>query len=612
MREYSVPVLVDVPPSVNCVETVFARGEQEPDAVVLSRNVGDGWTPVTAARFRDEVTAVAKGLVGAGVEPGDRVALMSRTRYEWTVLDYAIWAAGGVGVPIYETSSADQVRWIVQDSGAKVVVVETEAHRDTVAEALAGGTPDAGDAAGEAGESAGPAVYCLDAGAIDEFTAAGAEVSDETLAGRRTGRGGRDLATIIYTSGTTGRPKGCRLTHDNLMFTARNVSQGSLEALFQVDGRAALLFLPLAHSFARIIEIVLVETGTVLAHTPNMKNVGPDLQAFKPTFLLGVPRVFEKVYNSAEQTAAAGGGLKSKIFHAAAATAIAWSRAESSGGAGLGLRVRRAVFDRIVYAKLRAATGGRLNAAVSGGSALGERLGHFFRGAGIEVFEGWGLTETSAPSTVNIPGANKIGTVGKPFPGVTVRVADDGEVLVKGRHVFDGYWQNEAATAEAIDADGWFHTGDVGELDADGYLRITGRKKELIVTGAGKNVAPAPLEDRIRAHPLVSQALVVGDDRPFVAALVTLDPEALEQWKSANDRTGASLAELCADPAVIAAVQTAVDEANLQVSKAEQVKKFVILDTDFTEETGHLTPSLKVKRNLVVRDFTKEIDALYS
>ncbi|RCG28401.1 long-chain fatty acid--CoA ligase [Sphaerisporangium album] len=599
MREYTVPVLVDVPASANCADTVFTRGEQEPAAVVISRKSGDAWVPVTAAEFRDQVAGVAKGLIDAGVGPGDRVALMSRTRYEWTVADYAIWAAGAVGVPIYETSSADQVDWILADSGATCVIVESEAHEEVVRQATAAMAEP-------------PSIWRIDDGGFARLTAGGADVPEETLKERRLARGGPELATLIYTSGTTGRPKGCRLTHDNLLFTAHNVARGPLEALFEVDGRAALLFLPLAHSFARLIQIVLIETGTVLAHTPNMKNVAPDLQAFKPTFLLGVPRVFEKVYNAAEQKASAGGGLKSKIFHRAAAVAIEWSKAESSGGAGAGLRLKRALYDRLVYSKLRAATGGRLNAAVSGGSALGERLGNFFRGAGIEVFEGWGLTETSAPSTVNIPGANKIGTVGKPFPGVTIGVADDGEVLVKGRHVFAGYWNNDEATAEAIDSSGWFHTGDVGELDQDGYLRITGRKKELIVTAAGKNVAPAPLEDRIRAHPLVSQAMVVGDDRPFVAALVTLDPEAMEQWKAANGRTGASLAELCADPAVVAAVQSAVDDANTLVSKAEQVKKFVIIDTDFTEESGHLTPSLKVKRNLVVRDFGKEIDALYS
>ncbi|MER5324792.1 AMP-dependent synthetase/ligase [Streptosporangium roseum] len=596
MREYSVPVLVDVPASANLTDTVFRRAEREPGTVTLRRKIGDDWIAVTAGEFRDQVASVAKGLIAAGIGAGDRVALMSRTRYEWTVIDYAIWAAGAVGVPIYETSSSDQIGWIISDSGAKAVFVELESHEETVREALAE-LPDLKD------------VWRIEGGALEELAAGGAEVSDETLSERRTGRGIADLATIVYTSGTTGRPKGCALTHDNLLFTARNVAAGPLDPLFTVDGRAALLFLPLAHVFARMIQVVLIETGTVLAHTPNMKNVAPDLQAFKPTFLLGVPRVFEKVYNGAEQKAAGDG--KSKIFHAAADTAIAWSRAQSAGGPGLGLRLKHTLFDKLVYGKLRAATGGRLSAAVSGGSALGERLAHFFRGVGIEVFEGWGLTETSAPSAVNMPGANKIGTVGKPFPGVTIGIGDDGEVLVKGRHVFAGYWNDDKATGEAIDADGWFHTGDVGELDNDGYLRITGRKKEILVTAAGKNVAPAPMEDLIRAHPLISQAMVVGDDRPFVAAIITLDPEALEQWKGSNGKAGATLAGLSTDPAILAEVQKAVDRANRSVSKAEQIKKFTVLDSDISEESGHLTPTLKVKRNIVMRDFAKHIDSLY-
>ncbi|GIH96482.1 AMP-dependent synthetase/ligase [Planobispora siamensis] len=596
MREYSVPVLVDVPASANLTDTVFQRAEQEPGSIVLRRKAGDDWSAVTAREFRDQVAAVAKGLIAAGIEPGDRVALMSRTRYEWTVADYAILAAGAVTVPIYETSSADQVKWIVSDSGTKAIFVELDSHEETVREVL----PELEGLKN---------IWRFEGGAVEELTAAGAEVSDETLAERRSSRGVADLATIVYTSGTTGMPKGCRLTHDNLLFTARNVANGPLERLFTVEGRAVLLFLPLAHVFARIIQTVLIETGTILAHTPNMKNVGPDLQGFKPTFLLGVPRVFEKVYNTAEQKATGEG--KGKIFHAAADTAIAWSRAESAGGSGLGLKLKHTLFDKLVYGKLRAATGGNLSVAISGGSALGERLGHFFRGVGIEIVEGWGLTETSAPSTVNIPGANKIGTVGKPFPGVTVAIADDGEVLVKGRHIFDGYWNNEKATAEAIDPDGWFHTGDIGELDADGYVKITGRKKEILVTAAGKNVAPAPMEDRIRAHPLVSQAMVVGDDKPFVAAIVTLDPEALEQWKAANGKESATLADLSADPAIVAEVQKAVDDANRSVSKAEQIKKFSILDIDITEESGHLTPTLKVKRNVVMRDFAKHIEELY-
>ena len=597
MREYSVPTLVDVPASANLTDTVFARAEREPTAVVIRRKEGDGWVDVTARQFADEVVRIAKGLIAAGIEPGDRVGLMSRTRYEWTVLDYAIWTAGAVGVPIYETSSPDQIRWILSDSGARAVFVEHAAHEETVREVLA--------------ELPGVKhLWRIEDGGLDELVAGGEGVADETVAGRRTARGGRDLATIIYTSGTTGMPKGCKITHDNLLFTARNATTGPLKPMFDVQDRAALLFLPLAHGFARLIQVALIETHTILAHTPNIKNVAPDLQSLKPTFLLGVPRVFEKVYNSAEQKATAEG--KGKIFHLAADVAIRYSKAKDTGGPGLGLRIQHAIFDKLVYHKIRAATGGKLTAAVSGGSALGDRLGHFFRGVGIEVFEGWGLTETSAPSTVNPVGANRIGTVGKPLPGVTIAVADDGEILVSGRHVFDGYWNNEKATADAFDEQGRLRTGDVGELDQDGYLRITGRKKEIIVTAGGKNVAPGPLEDRIRAHPLVSQAMVVGDDRPFVGALITLDPEALEQWKEANGRRNATLAELATDPAILAEMQKAVDEANRMVSKAEQIKKFVVLDTDLTEETGHVTPSLKLKRDIVARDFAQQIENLYS
>jgi long-chain acyl-CoA synthetase len=579
VREYSVPVLVDVPASAGLADTVFRRAEQEPGAVVMRRKAGDGWPVVTAAEFRDQVAAVAKGLIAAGVGHGDRVALMSRTRYEWTLVDYAIWAAGAVTVPIYETSSAEQVRWILEDSAAKAAFVELDTHEEAVKEA-APGLKSLWRVDGE-----------LETGAV----------TDADLDERRRQVGSSDLATIVYTSGTTGRPKGCRITHDNLLFTALNVLRGPLEPLFARKDPAALLFLPLAHIFARMIQVVLFEAGAIIAHTPNMKNVAPDLQDFKPTFLLGVPRVFEKVYNGAEQKAVSGG--KGKIFARAVDVAVAWSKAESSGGAPLGLRIRRAVFDRLVYSKLRAATGGRLSAAVSGGSALGDRLGHFFRGVGIEVFEGYGLTETSAPVSVNMPGANKIGTVGKPLPGVTLRIGDDGEVLAKGRNVFAGYWENDAATADVIDSDGWFHTGDLGELDADGYLRITGRKKEILVTAAGKNVAPGPLEDALRAHPLISQAMIVGDGRPFVAALITLDPEAVP--------AGSTVAGLREDPATQAEIQSAVDRANLMVSKAEQIKKFVILDADITEESGHLTPTLKVKRNVVMRDFSGEIDRLY-
>ncbi|GAA4517275.1 AMP-dependent synthetase/ligase [Nonomuraea ferruginea] len=585
MREYSVPVLVDVPASASLADTVFQRGRDEPDRVIMARKTGDGWPEVTAGEFRDQVAALAKGLTAAGVGHGDRVALMSRTRYEWTLVDYALWTIGAVTVPIYETSSAEQVRWIISDSGAKAAFTELDTHERTVREA-APGLKD---------------VWRVEA-ALDGSLAPG-DVDDAALEELRSRVSGSDLATIVYTSGTTGRPKGCLITHDNLLFTALNVLRGPLRPLF-TGAPAALLFLPLAHIFARMIQVVLLEAGAVMAHTPNMKNVAPDLQEFRPTFLLGVPRVFEKVYNAAEQKAIAGG--KGKIFARAVDVAVAWSKARAGGGAGLGLRLQHAVFDKLVYAKLREATGGRLSAAVSGGSALGDRLGHFFRGVGIEVFEGYGLTETSAPCSVNLPGGNKIGTVGRPLPGVTLRVADDGEILARGRNVFTGYWNDDRATGEVLDAEGWFHTGDVGELDDDGYLRITGRKKEILVTAAGKNVAPGPLEDALRAHPLVSQAMVIGDGRPFVSALVTLDPEALEPYAPAT------AAELRTDPRVLAEVQGAVDRANSMVSKAEQIKKFTVLAADITEESGHLTPTLKVKRGVVMRDFEADIEALYA
>ncbi|MER6945598.1 AMP-dependent synthetase/ligase [Nonomuraea sp. NPDC000554] len=593
MREYNVPVLVDVPVSASLPDTVFRRGEQEPGAIALRRKVGEGWAAVTASEFRDQVVALAKGLIAAGVEHGDRVALMSRTRYEWTLIDYAIWSVGAVSVPIYETSSVEQVRWILSDSGAKAAFVELDTHEETVRAAA----PEL------------KSVWRVESALSLDGPLDGSELDDSEVLERRAGVTSADLATVVYTSGTTGRPKGCRITHDNLLFNARNAVSGPMESIFATDEPAALLFLPLAHILARLIQVALVEAGAILAHTPNMKNVAPDLQDFRPTFLLGVPRVFEKVYNGAEQKAIAGG--KGKIFARSVDVAVAWSKAESSGGAPLGLRLQRALFDRLVYGKLRAATGGRLSAAICGGSALGERLGHFFRGVGIEVFEGYGLTETSAPSTVNMPGGNKIGTVGKPLPGVTVRIDDDGEILVKGRHIFDGYWNNDQATSDVIDDDGWFHTGDVGELDSDGYLRITGRKKEILVTAAGKNVAPGPMEDSLRAHPLISQAMVVGDNRPFVAALITLDHEALEHWQPANGLASATLAELRTDPRILAEVQGAVDRANAMVSRPEQIKKFTILDADITEESGHLTPTLKIKRDIVMRDFAKDVDALY-
>jgi len=610
VREYSIPALVDVPATASLADVVFTRAASQPHSVIMRRldgggpgapgapgepNGPSGWHDVTAGQFRDEVTALAKGLIAAGVSPGDRVALMSRTRYEWTLVDYAIWAAGAVTVPIYETSSAEQVEWILSDSGASAAFAETQAHADAIRQADVAAVQNVWLIEGPDGTVAGPE---------------GASVTDEQLEQHRTARKAADLATIIYTSGTTGRPKGCQITHGNLLSDVRNAVEGSLVEVFEIAGSSTLLFLPLAHSFARIIQVGCLESGAILGHWPDTRTLAKALPEFRPTFLLAVPRVFEKVYNTAVQQASAS-KAKSRIFDAAAATAVAWSQAASSDGAapGQALRLRHALFDRLVYAKLRAAVGGKVAYAVSGGAPLGERLGHFFRGAGITILEGYGLTETSAAATVNRPSRNKIGTVGPPLPGVAIKIADDGEILLRGPNVFPGYWHNDAATAEVLDPEGWFGTGDVGGLDEEGFLQVTGRKKELIVTAGGKNVAPAVLEDRLRASPLISQCVVVGDGRPYIACLITLDEEGLEFWRKQHGL--AADADVTDNPELTADLQAAVDEANKAVSRAESIRRFRVLPSDFTEENGYLTPSLKVRRNLVIKDFAADIEALY-
>jgi long-chain acyl-CoA synthetase len=615
MREYSTPAVAEIPASARLTDTVFARAQDSPGTVVLRRRPGtsdagpSGWQNVTAAAFCDDVAAHAKGLIAAGIGAGDRMALMSRTRYEWTVADYAIWAAGAVTVPVYETSSAEQVEWILADSGARAFVVETPAHLAGIADVLRGRPEVTHTWLIDDGPSAGAEPFA-------GLATAGAGVTDAELGQRRMSVGAADMATIIYTSGTTGRPKGCVITHANLLATARNAVGGPLSPVFQAPGASTLLFLPLAHSFARIIQVGVTEAGVVLGHTADTRKLLPDLASFQPTFLLAVPRVFEKVYNGAEQQAAAS-RVRNAVFQAAVRTAIAWSRA-SGPGAGVGgggplLRLRHALFDRLVYARLRAAIGGHVSYAVSGGAPLGERLGHFFRGAGITIIEGYGLTESTAPATVNPPDHIKIGTVGQPLPGVSVRIGEDGEILIAGPNVFAGYLHNQAATDEVLTPEGWLRSGDLGELDDEGYLRVTGRKKELIVTAGGKNVSPAVLEDRIRAHPLVAECLVVGDGRPYVACLITLDPEAVGPWLARQGRpAGTPLPELATDPGLLAELQAAVDDANKAVSRAESIRRFRVLTTGFTEQNGYLTPSLKVRRHVVLKDFSDEIDALYA
>ncbi|TQJ50393.1 AMP-dependent synthetase/ligase [Phycicoccus sp. SLBN-51] len=595
MQDHVVPPLVEPTTEGSLADLPARNAARNPHRVAFSKKAEGRWVDVTAAQFHNEVRAVAKGLVAAGVRTGDRVGIMCKTRYEWTVVDFAAWTAGAVPVPIYETSSAEQVLWILKDSGAKGIVVETPAHEAIVAE-VRDDLPELEH------------VWQVDAGGIDALAQAGAAVDDAALEAAREGVDRTSVATIIYTSGTTGRPKGCQLTHDNFMALSENAVR-RLEQVVQRQGASTLLFLPLAHVFARFIEVLCVDGEARMGHSADIKNLLTDFADFRPTFILSVPRVFEKIYNSAEQKATAEG--KGKIFATAADTAIAWSTALDNGGAGLGLRLRHAVFDRLVYGKLRAAMGGQVLYAVSGGAPLGTRLGHFFRGIGVTVLEGYGLTETTAPATVNIPERVKIGTVGPPLPGVGIRIADDGEVLIRGNNVFASYHNNDEATSAALQ-DGWFHTGDIGELDEDGYLRITGRKKELLVTAGGKNVAPAVLEDRLRAHPLVSQCIVVGDQKPFIAALVTLDPEMYPAWAKNNGIEGVTLEQARTNDVVRAEIQRAVDDANKAVSKAESIRKFAILEGDFTEENGYLTPSMKLKRNIVLKDFHDDVEAIYA
>ena len=596
MAEFSVPAEFEIPGDANLTDAVVARAAEQPGQVIFDRKIDGAWQPVTAKQFADEVASVAAGLIASGIEPNERVCIMSSTRYEWTVLDYAIWTAGAVPVPIYETSSSEQVQWIVSDSGAVAIFCESDSHRrsyDEVSDSLSNVRN----------------VWSIDGGSIDELVAAGKGISNHEIEQRRRTLTPSSLATIIYTSGTTGRPKGCELTHFNFLFDATSTVEG-LDELFGED-QSTLLFLPLAHVFARVIEIGCVQTGVRMGHTADIKNLMPDLAAFKPTFVLSVPRVFEKVYNTAKQRAHADG--KGKIFDLAENVAIEYSKAIDGNVVKRSMyAVPHRIFDKLVYAKLRTALGGETRGAISGGAPLGARLGHFFRGCGIPIYEGYGLTETTAGATVNRPDAMKVGSVGRPIPGCTVRIADDGEILLKGGHIFGGYYNNVKATDEAIE-DGWFRTGDIGELDAEGYLTITGRKKELIVTAGGKNVAPAVLEDRLRANPLVSQCLVVGDQKPFIGALVTIDEEAFPAWRSEHGKPDtATVADLVDDPDLRASIQTAVDEANKAVSKAEAIKSFRILSADWTVENGRLTPSLKVKRNVVLQDYADEVAAIYS
>jgi len=594
MNEISIPAIIPPAAAGNLTNLISERAWFEPERIVASRPFGDSWQPVTAKEFEDEIRSVAKGLIASGINAGDRVAIMARTRYEWTILDFAIWYSGAVPVPIYETSSAEQVDWILSDSGAVAIIVETSVLAEVVKPVM---------------PAACKLIWSITDNALATLTEAGKSVSDDVVTQRRNSLTPESLATLIYTSGTTGKPKGVQLTHANFLSECGNVVNGASD-LFLKPGGSTLLFLPVAHVFGRMVQIGAITAGLHLAHCGDITRLPADLASFKPTFVLAVPRIFEKIYNGGEAKAEAAG--KGKIFAKAAAVAIAYSQGLDTKKISPMLRIQHGLFDKLVYSKIRAGMGGRVEAAISGGAPLGERLGHFYRGAGIRVLEGYGLTETTAGATLNLTWAHEVGSVGKPIPGNTIKIAEDGEVLIKGPIVMKGYWQNDAANAEVFTSDRFFKTGDLGRIDDSGFLYIVGRKKELIVTAGGKNVAPAVLEDRLRSHPLISQCMVVGDNKPFIAALITLDPDSIKPWMVANKKEGATIAELAKDPALLSVIQSAVDETNKAVSRAESIRKFTVLPVDFTIAGGQLTAKLSVKRHVVGQQFASEIDELFA
>lgn len=596
MQSYDVPPLVVSEPSENITDLLVNRVKATPNLNLFAIETKPGvWVDMTAKEFELRVIEVAKGLVAAGVQPGQAVGIMSRTRFEWALIDFAIWFAGAVSVPIYESSAPSQIEWILSDADCVALFVENDEHNSRFEE-IKQGAPLCRQ------------VWKIEGGAIETLTKLGKDIDDATIETRRKTSGLYDLATIIYTSGTTGKPKGCELLHRGFVELSKNAT---LEISEVVNPKhSTLLFLPLAHVFARFISVLCVHGGVKVGHQPDSKNVAPAMQSFKPNFLLAVPRVFEKVYNSAEQKAEAGG--KGKIFRKAAYTAIAYSKAlDTKKGPSLGLKIQHGLFDKLVYKKLRAAMGGRVGYAISGGGPLGARLGHFYRAIGLTVLEGYGLTETTAPVSIGRPDRLKIGKVGLMLPGTGIKIADDGEILLRGNNILRGYWRNPEATKATMDGE-WFKSGDIGEIDDEGFISITGRKKELIVTAGGKNVAPAALEDPLRANPLVGQAIVVGDQRPFVSAIISLDPEMVPIWLANNGLDkNLTLAQAAKEPKVLAEIQVAVDRVNKNFSKAESIRKFTVIGQELSEESGHLTPSLKIKREVVMRDFAPAIDEIY-
>jgi long-chain acyl-CoA synthetase len=594
MRSFTAPGAVVVDAADNVVSALLSRDQDAPDHVALAHRCGTRFEGIGTAEFASEVKEVAAGIVALGLDPGTRVALFCSTRWEFTLFDYAIWASGCAVVTIYESSSAEQVEWIIGNSDSQMLICESDAMRsvyDTVDQRL----PDCVE------------VFVIEDGAADSLRSLATDESRAEVDRRIKAITHDDLASLVYTSGTTGRPKGCVLTHGNFIWESRQLE--SMAPALLNDTQRQLMFLPLAHVWARLVEVACISTGVTIFYSTGIPKLTEELQMVEPTWLFGVPRVFEKIYNAAKHTADASG--RGAIFDRATEVAIGYSQQTDGQGPGPLLRIQHAVFDRLVYRKLRSVFGGSLLYVISGGAPLGNRLGHFFRGIGVTVLEGYGLTETTAGTSQNTPEATRIGTVGRPFPGTAVAIADDGEVLIRGGQVFSGYWKSDEATAEALDADGWFHSGDIGEVDTEGFLSITGRKKEIIVTAGGKNVAPAVLEDRIRANPLISQVVVVGEAKPFIAALVTVDEDALPEWASTNGKASADLSDLLDDPDLVSAIQAAIDTGNSAVSRAESIRAYRILPQDLSVDRGELTPTLKVRRAIVTEKYKDVVADIY-